>query len=290
MRVANIFGIKVILNPWFLLLLLLYIVLDIWIQAVGVFLVVIWHELWHCIVAWLNGMKVREIELLPFGGVARLEGFLEGDGNVEAKIALAGPLSNFFLASIIALALTMNLFYHPLAYFLFLYNMVIGIFNLLPTLPLDGGRVLRGWLSKKIGVLRATRLVAKLGQVVAGLLLVAGIAGTYYQLVDFHVAIIAVFIWLGALKEREEAFYMHWRSLLQKNHRFLKESVFMAQSLVARADVELKQILPKLMTNKYNMIIVIDQSGEMVGTISEEKLFKVITDRGHDVKLQQIID
>lgn len=272
-----------------MILLVLYIVLDIWIQALGVFLVVIWHELWHCIVAYLNGIKVREVELLPFGGVAKLDGLLEESGSKEIKVALAGPLSNFFLATVIATGLTLHLFYHPMAYFLFLYNIVIGVFNLLPTLPLDGGRIVRGWLSGRIGLLRATRITARMGQAIAIILLLCGTVATYYQWVDFHLVIIALFIWIGATREREEAFYIHWRSLLNKKKRNIKEKVHQAEYLVSKADVELKQILPRLVTNKYNLITVIDKNGTAIGTVSEDELLDSIGKLRHDAEIKTLL-
>jgi stage IV sporulation protein FB len=281
---------KVKLNWWFLLLLFVYVLLDIWEQAIGVFIVVIWHELWHVFVAKSNGLKVHEIELLPYGGVAKIDGLVGKEGNLEVKVALAGPLSNFFLALMIAAALHWGWFYHPLAYFIFIYNLLIGLFNLLPVLPLDGGRILRGCLANYWGVLSTTVWIARLGQGIALLMIALGGVGLYLGIFNFHLIIIALFLWRGAVNEREQAFYVHWRSLLAKKQHYLREKIIQGITLVARPDLMIKEVLPKLNPNKYNLIVVIDQQGAELDTISEEQLFRYLTEGSYDVTLWQILN
>jgi stage IV sporulation protein FB len=279
---------KVKLNWWFLLLLFVYLLLDIWEQAIGMFLVVVWHELWHVFVAKSYGLKVHEIELLPYGGVAKIDGLVGKEGNLEVKVALAGPLSNFFLAVIIAAGLHWAWFYHPLAYFMFMYNLLIGLFNLLPVLPLDGGRILRGYLANFWGVLSTTIWVARLGQGIALLMVALGGVGLYLGLINFHLIIIALFLWRGATTEREHAFYFHWFSLLAKKKQYLQEKIIQGVTLVARPDLMVKEVLPKLNPNKYNLIKVIDAQGIEQNTISEEQLFRYLTEGNYDITISQI--
>lgn len=114
---------------------------------------------------------MSEIELYPFGGVARLEGLLELEPQVERQIAWGGPLSNFLL---VALALVVynnryycNLLTEDLILFFIRANLTLAFFNLFPALPLDGGRILRSLLAERYGFRKATKQAAFLGKVLA---------------------------------------------------------------------------------------------------------------------------
>jgi Zn-dependent protease/CBS domain-containing protein len=144
------------------------------------FVCVALHELGHATVALANGIPISEITLYPYGGVARLA-HRPPDGKTELRIAAAGPAVNLALA-LLLIVLTAGGVLHPgnsvalrFAAFLMWANLLIAGFNLLPAFPLDGGRVLRGALAGKIGWIRATVWAASAGQVVAVVLMVAGI-------------------------------------------------------------------------------------------------------------------
>ncbi|MED5373057.1 MAG: M50 family metallopeptidase [Myxococcota bacterium] len=105
------------------------------------------HELGHALTARAFGLRTRDITLYPFGGVAALEGEPK-PGRQEALIALAGPAVNLVLA---AIALPFALSGSALALSFVGLNAIMGVFNLLPAFPMDGGRVLRSWMARRSG-------------------------------------------------------------------------------------------------------------------------------------------
>ncbi len=113
------------------------------------------HELAHSLVALGRGMRVRSITLFIFGGVSDIGGDTKSPRD-EFQIAIVGPLSNLCLSILGGLALSMGVgmvdspVYAILVYFT-LMNLLVGVFNLLPGFPLDGGRVLRSivWVTTK---------------------------------------------------------------------------------------------------------------------------------------------
>ncbi len=138
------------------------------------------HELSHSIVANRLGIPVRRITLFVFGGVS----YLEGDARTpreEFLIAIAGPATSFAIAGALA-ALWAILFrpYEPIALvaeYLAIANGVIGLFNLIPGFPLDGGRVLRAALwGITHDVLPATRLASWVGTFLAYGMMAGGLA------------------------------------------------------------------------------------------------------------------
>jgi Zn-dependent protease/predicted transcriptional regulator len=136
------------------------------------------HELAHALVARRNGVKVAGITLWLFGGVSRLEGE-PGSAKVEALIAGVGPLTSFGVAAVAAAGAIVfqgNDLFQSLMGWLAFVNVLLGVFNLVPAFPLDGGRLLSAILwwrsgSRQRGVHNAVRV----GRVFAFLMIAAGV-------------------------------------------------------------------------------------------------------------------
>jgi Predicted secreted protein containing a PDZ domain len=146
---------------------------------------VLLHELGHALVALREGMELDEITLWLLGGVAHLRGRPRSPG-VEFRVAIAGPLVTLLLACVCyGVALTGRIAGWPpqviaVAEYLALLNVVVLVFNLMPALPLDGGRVLRAFLwHRKGGFPRATRLSAAAGRGFGLALVAVGLLGFF---------------------------------------------------------------------------------------------------------------
>jgi Zn-dependent protease/CBS domain-containing protein len=162
--------------------------------AVGLFASVALHELAHTLVAMRLGGRVREITLMLLGGVSQIERPLERPA-AEALMAAAGPALSIVLGLGLGLLARLPM---PDAARLALrslasINIVLGVFNMLPAFPMDGGRVLRAALASRLGFARATRVAARVGKVAAVLFgIVGALAG------NFLLLFIALFIFSGA--------------------------------------------------------------------------------------------
>jgi len=202
-RLGRIFGIEIGLHlSWFIIALLITFSLAdqfhafnsnwgeavIWATAIGTsllfFAAIIAHELSHAMVAKARHLPVRSITLFALGGVAQIEKEA-GEASTEFFMGIAGPIMSA-LIGIVCLALAGALGWTPLelprtpllAMLMWLgyINISLAIFNLVPGFPLDGGRVLRGiiWWVTGDGM-RATRIAARVGQVVAFAFIITGI-------------------------------------------------------------------------------------------------------------------
>ncbi|MDD5747872.1 MAG: site-2 protease family protein [Actinomycetota bacterium] len=173
------------------------------VTAIVLFLTLLAHELAHSFVAKRNGIPIRRITLFLFGGVAEMSEDVES-AQTEFKMAVAGPLVTFLFAAIF------YLFYHlamkngagpiltePLL-LICAFSLFIGIFNILPGFPLDGGRVLRSLLWWRTGNLeKATRVASRAGQVIGVILVIFGfflITGTTQWISGVWPVIIGIFI------------------------------------------------------------------------------------------------
>lgn len=174
------------------------------------------HELGHAWMARRFGCRTRSIVLLPIGGVAQLDR-LPARPVEEVLVAGAGPAVSLALAALFwgahvlfgytpGEAFTLRLFLRPLAVF----NLVLGLFNLIPSFPLDGGRIFRAWMTPRLGRLEATRRAAKMGQTLAVLFGV-------YSLFSGHFlhALLAAFVYFVAGSEYRQL----WMQEMMKRQR-----------------------------------------------------------------------
>ena len=165
-----------------------------------IFVCVVLHELGHSLQARRFGVTVRDIVLLPIGGMARAERIPESPRE-EILVAVSGPLVNFTIAALIALVrwtagvpvISADGFFASLL----IVNLALGLFNLVPAFPMDGGRILRGLLALRLPYLTATRVAKDVGHLIALLFVLAGFV--YAELM--MLPLIAVFIFFGAITE-----------------------------------------------------------------------------------------
>ena len=177
--------------------------------TVTLFTLVLLHELGHSVAAMAYGIRVRDITLLPIGGVARLERMPEKPIQ-EFVVALAGPAVNVLLAIILApivfgLAgglgpMVLSMRSQPgltgLLTFLLTANISLALFNLLPAFPMDGGRIFRAVMGTFLSFERATTVAVTVGRVLAVGLGIFGLING-----QFFLALIALFIFTASGQE-----------------------------------------------------------------------------------------
>jgi Zn-dependent protease len=170
--------------------------------ALAIFACVLLHEFGHALVARRFGIETRRITLLPIGGVAELERSPE-DPRAEMWIAAAGPAVNFAIAGVLALVgFSFGIFASSglLAVVftgLLWANLMLGLFNLVPAFPMDGGRVFRAWAARHYkDRVRATQMATKLGRALA---LGFGLWGLYTG--NPVLVLVAAFVWFAAGRE-----------------------------------------------------------------------------------------
>ena len=182
-----------------------------------VFVCVVLHELGHCFAAMHYGIGVRRILLLPIGGMAEFDS-MPREPRREVVIALAGPAVNFALVALLWAVVPAEAPGDPDAItwaeagrLLLQWNLIMGLFNLLPAFPMDGGRILRAAFALRLDYTRATFWAAT----TAKILCVTGlIAAAWYRPIWMALPIF-IFV-LGELEyravKRREIEDEHWRS------------------------------------------------------------------------------
>jgi Zn-dependent protease len=197
-RLGTLLGFPVEINFSFLLLLAFVFIALGGLPGVVIvclaFASVLLHELGHALVARRLGVHTTGIELGFFGGAAKMVD-IPRKASTEIEIAVAGPIVSLALAG---LGLGLGAITH-LSIFAWIgwTNLILALFNLIPALPMDGGRILRAALTTRMSFVRATDVAVTVSRVAAVAFVVGGIALGAYQLL-----FLAPFLWLLGSRER----------------------------------------------------------------------------------------
>ncbi len=243
--------------------------------AVLFYICLLAHELSHALVARRNGVKVAGITLWLFGGVSRLEGE-PGSARSEALIAGVGPLTSLIIAGI-AFGLAAATVGSPLTSDLFAWltfvNIALGLFNLVPAFPLDGGRLLSSFLwwrsgSRQRGVHDAVRV----GRLFAYLMIAAGVLELFLGEVvnGVWIAFLGWFLLSAAASEEAGS---NIRTLL----RSVPVSAAMTSPVVTLPDwVTVEQFLESVAPNhSFTTYPVHEPSGRLTGVVRLKELVRL---------------
>lgn len=267
-KIAEIAGISIKIHFTFLLLILIF---GKWFFFVlAVFFFVTMHELAHGLMAKRFGIQVKEITLLPIGGVAAM-GKMPEKPYQEFLISVAGPLSNIAIIVI---------FYFPLRWFVgpevfyaafksffsghlllsnpafilcqvYWINLILAGFNLLPAFPMDGGRILRSILANKLGFQRATKIAVNFGHVFA--IFFGYIGLTQGRLI---LLVIAVFIYMAASSEELQI------DLKTTLKRFRVQDIVSSHFLTLQKDTPLSKVLELIFRTHQEDFPVMDEHNQ----------------------------
>jgi stage IV sporulation protein FB len=282
--IARIGGTVVKVHVTFLLLLGLFLVaggVAAVLLILAVFACVVAHEFGHILMARRFGVRTPDVILLPIGGVARLERMPERPSQ-ELLVALAGPAVTLALAALFYVILrgtgaapslvpSLTIEGTSLLDDLYRINVVLLLFNLIPAFPMDGGRVLRALLASRMGLPRATRMAASVGQILAfGLGFAALMSGNMLLL------LIAFFVFLGAgaeaaaVETRAVGAGLTVREMMVTDFRTLP------------AWATLRDAAELLVASDQREFPIVDNGGEVEGILTRDDLVRGLSQRGPD--------
>ena len=236
------------------------------VAAIVFFLSILLHELGHAIVARRNGMEIEGITLWLFGGVSQFREKLKSHGS-EFRIGIAGPAVSLVLGVIFIALAVLTKFSTPvdgtLAWLGYI-NLLLLVFNLLPALPLDGGRVLRSALWRAKGDFAwATRIAAGIGKGFGYLMIGGGVLlfVTYRSASGIWLALIGWFL-LGAAGA--EARYLQTSEALEGLH---VRDLMTRDLVTASADETLGQFMDSLAGQAKHSTYPVVSGGDVIGLL-----------------------
>jgi len=289
---GHILGIHVRINPFFIIVLCVYAALGLLPSVLVYFFLIVTHELAHVVFAAGLGLRIDELELLPFGSVARIPDLGRAAPSVETTVALAGPMHNFLLLAVglvVAQAIP-----GPMPEFLAVFvtgNLVLGLFNMLPVLPLDGGRVLRAQLCSRLGYRRATMMLARAGWGIAAcLLFAAGVLLYSGNQLAPTMAVVSLFLCYAAARETTVVGVGPAYHIIQKHERLQKGQALAVRGIVVDSELTLAETLQELSGEYYHVIWVVEPTRGLLGYIPETELVGAAERLDVNISLAEFLD
>ncbi len=247
---------------------------------------VLLHELAHSIVAQREGIPVKSINLFIFGGVAQITREPKTAGS-ELRITLAGPATSLALAVLFALAYQLDSRIPYLAapsIWLARINLMLGLFNLIPGFPLDGGRVLRAVAWKLTGSFQqATRIATGAGQLIAFGFMAFGAMFLFRG--DFFNGLWLIMI--GWFLQNASAASMAQTNLEQRLSGVTVEQAMSRDCLYVQADTRLDQIVNDQVLSGGRRCFFVADNGRLRGLLTLRDLARVGRDRWDDMTAEQ---
>lgn len=250
---------------------------------VALFFCVILHEFGHALTARRYGVETFDVIISPIGGLARLKS-LPDKPFYEFIIAIAGPLVNVVIASLVGAIIYFVYNQNPIDIqenfvrihvfpeflkHVFMINVALFIFNLLPAFPMDGGRVLRSLLSMKMSRVKATLIASTIGQIMAiGFVIMAFI--NHHLILGF----VGIFIFLMARAEYKQVKLQDKLKTTTLDHILISSYEPLTEDTLIR-DIDQEGALLNH--------LVVNQFGNPVGTLPRQFIEDALEHRSDDV-------
>ncbi|HEY9648203.1 MAG TPA: site-2 protease family protein [Chroococcidiopsis sp.] len=315
LRVGNLFGIPFYVNPsWFLVLALItwsnggwYMAQFPWLGSAAwvlglatsllFFTSVLLHELGHSVVAMRQGIEVKSITLFIFGGLASLGDEPKTPWNMFT-VAIAGPLVSFALAAVltgIGLLSSVSGPWAALVGLLAYINMALGLFNLIPGLPLDGGNVLKALVWKITGKsYKGVAFASRVGQLFGWLGIILGISP--FLDIAIPIPILRGFAtpWtflVGLFLLQNAGFSAQTAAIQEKLSGLTAADAVIPNSPIIAGSKSLRELANDYIIGneiKWRKFLVTDDSGQLVGEILVDDLKNVPTNDWWNVPVQTL--
>lgn len=230
------------------------------------------HEIAHALAATVMGQRFESIELTPFGGIARMDDAIAMRPMQEVVIALAGPVASMLMAIFVAASGLNGLFVQD---FLRM-NMVMALVNLLPALPLDGGRAFRALLTERMGRARATRLFVRVGVGIGIAMMLLGVYAATQGIVNPMLFLLGAYLIYAALAEKQSLAAACIAAMHGRQARLWREGMIPVKWTAARQDERPEKLAARLTAGTYHQFMLVDEHMRCVETVDEGEVLRKV--------------
>lgn len=245
------------------------------------------HELAHILCARLWGYDVAKLEILPIGAVARIDGLIESNPVAEMAISLSGPFMNLVVASIVMAILPYA--QNELIVLYLKINVAMAMYNLLPALPLDGGRAARSMLSHVMGLKKATLMCAWLGIYIGTIMAAAAIGLAFSGTINIFLFAFGVFLVISAVIEKKRANYIFLVEITDKKTQMIQQGAMRIRQIAARHDTPLHVVVERFRPRAYHMVLIVDDNMKPLCTVNEAEVVRAMMSLGSSTEINTLV-
>jgi stage IV sporulation protein FB len=243
-------------------------------EALLFFIIVIIHELGHVFVARSFGWRVTEIEFLPFGGVAKVDWNFKGWPKEEKLVAIAGPINNFIMIVIAFVLFRLGIIERDFVVFFIKANLIIAGFNLLPALPLDGGRIYRAIASQEYGWVAGTKRAYRLSYIIGTILIAIGVSMWLLGYINITFLVLGVFLLIATYTDSKHVKYQQMYSFMHKNYHNIENNSFKELKHISVDKNEQVSRVLKGFSPGITTIVWVLEDNKIIGTLTDYQILQ----------------
>lgn len=284
MKLISRGGTHIRISPFLLLFIAGICLLGEWISVLVYGVSLILHEQAHFIFAKALGYRVTSLELHPFGFSAQLDRQIFAWD--ELCIAFAGPLCSI-LTGVVCVAIKTLPSFPPIIGSFSEANFAIGFINLLPAVPLDGGRILRGFL--QTGRINTQRCVSFISILFACALIALGFF-LALKTKNLTALVMGIFLLSAALRELNGNGVRNIQAHLENRSRIIRGEAIPVRQFCAKGDMMIGEACRLSIKNGYTVWYVLDSDLQICGRLDEAQLLYGASELGSHSTLFALVD
>lgn len=244
------------------------------------------HELGHVFAALAVGWRVQSMELLPFGGVAKVDEWGTTRVRDEVLVALAGPFVNLVMILVGYVFYLYGIWGEEWTEFFVFGNAWIAGFNLLPIWPLDGGKILQALLSKVFPFYKTMHVSIVWSSFAACCLIIA----SFFLPFQWNLVLISCYLILENRLAYKQAQYQFIRFLLKKEQENRKlPSHSKMDTYCLKANERIGEVVKRIKKGSYHCFQVLDARQNIVASISEDAILRAFFEKKPGRTISELI-
>ncbi|OCT14938.1 Zn-dependent protease [Paenibacillus pectinilyticus] len=270
----KIAGTKYRFHPLFTLIMIGCALTGYFLEAITLFGIVLIHELGHLTAAKGFGWRVQEVQLLPFGGVLIVDEMGTTSTKEELVVALAGPLQHVWMILLAVVIKSFDMGSSSWWDYFIQANLMIGLFNLIPVMPLDGGKVMQGLLSYIMSYHNAIVYSTWISMILSVSIIVMAITQLLHGQLPINILVVGIFLLISNWYAYRQIPYHFLRFLMGRGFRVgqLLSRGTRAQPIVITKQLTMAETLKLFMREKYHLIYVVNEVGRIQAVLPEQQI------------------
>lgn len=270
-------------------LIVLALVTNFFIEYVITMGFIIIHELFHIIAALTSGAKLCSIRILPIGLNAQIDDSRLSKTS-KVFIYMAGPCINLIFAIFIYILYACHFVSKELILGVYI-NMWLAFFNLLPILPLDGGKIAMELLADRFGLFRASKQIRKISVFLSIIIICIGLVLFKQSIYNVSLVLIGIYIMLCIKGIEKETAFMNIKNIIFRRSRLVTKGIFPVRVIVVMQNIKLSEVIKVIdYANMFHIVNILDQQLRIIKVMTEQEILDALMSNSMDTTLEKLLN